>query len=291
MSELTAGAVERMHYSELVALIGERNRPSGGVRTVHSVAVHSFLTGTSRVLEIGSNTGFTSVNLTLLCGSQVVGIDVNGSSIVEAKRYAAEQGVDDRVTFIQADATALPLDNGSFDLVWASNVTSFVEDKKAAISEYLRVLTKNGYLAVVPIYYVTPPPATLVDRVAEAINARLRTWTRGEWIGLFQGVGRREGKGLELVFDPDYSYLDQAPALDAYCERLLDRPRIRALPSDVRQALARRYRECIALFNENLRYCGYSILLFQKRIVAEEEELFHSSKRYHDSETSSSAAR
>ncbi len=76
MNELTVTAIEKMHYSDLVGLVRERNRPSGGVRTVQTVAVNAFLGAGSRVLEVGSNTGFTSVNLALLCQGHVVGIDV-----------------------------------------------------------------------------------------------------------------------------------------------------------------------------------------------------------------------
>jgi SAM-dependent methyltransferase len=267
-----------MHYSELVGLIGERNRPSGGMRTVHTVAVHSFLRAESRVLEVGSNTGFTSVNLSLLCRCRAIGIDVNENSIAQAGSYAMAQGVADRVAFLHADATELPFGDASFDLVWASNVTSFIDDKGSAVSEYLRVLTPTGYLAAVPIYYLKTPPPSLLDRVGEAINARLRVWTRAEWIALFQDLARQRGLALELTFDRDYHYRDRAEALDSYCERILDRPGINSMPTDVRAAVARRYRACMSLFNENLRYCGYSILLFQKRMVQDEDELFLSAK-------------
>lgn len=68
MKKYTAEQIKNMDYSSFVGLINERNRPSGGIKTVHTVAVNAFINKNKKVLEIGSNTGFTSVNLALLTG-------------------------------------------------------------------------------------------------------------------------------------------------------------------------------------------------------------------------------
>lgn len=36
--------IEKMNYSELVALVKERNRPSGRIKTIQNVAVNAFIT-------------------------------------------------------------------------------------------------------------------------------------------------------------------------------------------------------------------------------------------------------
>ncbi|MEK7153893.1 MAG: class I SAM-dependent methyltransferase, partial [Patescibacteria group bacterium] len=153
---MTVEDIEKMNYSQFVGLIKERNRPSGGIKTVHTVAVNAFIDNSKRMLEIGSNTGFTSINMSLLTGCEVVGIDSNEPSINEAKSYAEALGAHD-VDFVTANALDLPFEDASFDVVWSSNVTSFIGDKNKAISEYLRVLKPGGILVVVPIYYCTEP--------------------------------------------------------------------------------------------------------------------------------------
>ena len=132
--------IEKMNYSELVALVKERNRPSGGIRTILNIAVNSFLTKDKKMLEIGSNTGFTCVNMSLLTGCKSVGIDINEDSIEEAKEYAKLQNVEDKISFIKSNAESLPFEDESFDAVLCSNVTSFIKNKENAIKEYLRVL-------------------------------------------------------------------------------------------------------------------------------------------------------
>ena len=58
--------IEELNYSEFVGLINERNRPSGGIKTIQEVVVNARIDKGSKVLEIGSNTGFISVNISLL---------------------------------------------------------------------------------------------------------------------------------------------------------------------------------------------------------------------------------
>jgi len=149
--------ITKMNYSEFVGLIDERNRPSGGIKSIHTVAINSQLDSSKKVLEIGSNTGFTSVNLSLLTGCEVVGIDANAPSIAKAEKYVAEHGSEGKVSFLSADACNLPFEDSSFDMIWCSNVTSFISDKEKAVSEYMRVLKPGGTLVFIPIYYIENP--------------------------------------------------------------------------------------------------------------------------------------
>lgn len=178
--------IESMNYSQFVGLMKERNRPSGGIKTVHNVAVNAFINSSKRILEIGSNTGFTSVNLSLLTGCNSIGIDVNEKSINEAKKYAKEQGVSKLTSFQKASALKLPFPNNSFDIVWCSNVTSFISNKNNAIKEYLRVLKLKGSLVVVPIYYIKQPPKKVVKDISEAIGTKIEIWDKIFWLELFQ---------------------------------------------------------------------------------------------------------
>ena len=86
--------IEELNYSEFVGLINERNRPSGGIKTIQEVVVNARIDKGSKVLEIGSNTGFTSVSISLLAGASVVGIDPHKPSIKLATEYASSLGAD-----------------------------------------------------------------------------------------------------------------------------------------------------------------------------------------------------
>lgn len=269
--------IEQMNYSEFVGFIKERNRPSGGIKTVHSVAVNAFLNASRRVLEIGSNTGFTSVNLSLLTGCGVVGVDVNETSITEARAYAKAQRVHERVAFLKADAIKLPFEDNAFDLVWCSNVTSFISDKEKAVSEYLCVLKPGGILAVVPIYYRETPPKDVVEKVSETIGTPLTIRDKKSWKALFETVADKNAQILELFYEEDNIYLDVENEIESYVDILL-KGKFSDLTEEQRSRIRERAIYFYSLFNENLKYAGYSILLYQKRGIKDETELFLTKK-------------
>ena len=270
---MTPQAIKDMDYSQFVGFIQERNRPSGGIKTVHTVAVNAFLNSQKRMLEIGSNTGFTSVNMSLLTGCEVIGIDPNASSVEASKAYAKEQGAD-KVSFQVASALELPFADSSFDVVWCSNVTSFIGDKNKAIAEYLRVLKPGGVLVVAPIYYRQEPPAELLHNVSEAVGTEIKVWDKAFWNDLFYRIAGESGYSIERFFEKDYKYLDRTEALPEYIELLLQKKHLQSLTPEQQTAVRSQCTHFMSLFNENLSYAGYSILLYQKRNQPEEAELF-----------------
>lgn len=270
---LSATDISQMDYSRFVGLVRERNRPSGGVRTVHEVGVHARIGPDSRVLEIGSNTGFTSVNLALLTGASVMGIDINPDSVAEARRYAAEQGVADRVEFRVDDGCGLALQDASFDAVWVSNVVSFVADKLSMLNEVKRVLAVGGTLIAVPIYYVDHPAQDLVDEVSTAIGTRVDVMTKSAWRSFFESSDL--GGALELYYESDFVYEFRGEDdVAQYCEYLMSKEHLLSYDESTREELLGRMSYFMNLFNRNLSHAGFSILLFQKRAVQEEIELF-----------------
>ena len=273
MKKYTEEQIKNMDYSSFVGLINERNRPSGGIKTVHTVAVNAFINQNKKVLEIGSNTGFTSVNLALLTGCEVVGIDINQESVNKATEYAQKMGVQDKVKFICATATKLPFENSTFDMVWASNVTSFISNKNAAIEEYFRVLKTKGTLAVIPIYYRSKVPASVIANVSEAIGAQIKEWNKQYWLDLFFSlkVSRAE---LDLYYNKDFSYQDRDLFIQTYVNQIVENNIVDVELVEHKDIIKERFLSFMKLFNENLKYAGFSVLLFQKKPMRDEIELF-----------------
>lgn len=95
------------------------------------------------VLEIACGTGIVTRHLrdSLPKSATLVGSDLNDAMLAYA---AGKFGPDDRVTLKQADATALPFADASFDAVVCQFALMFFPDKAAALREVLRVLLPGG---------------------------------------------------------------------------------------------------------------------------------------------------
>lgn len=101
------------------------------------------LAGGKRVLDIGCGSGYGSAELAKVAGS-VVGLDASDEAVKHAAgSYAAPQ-----LTFRTGDASHLPFDDGSFDLVIAFEVIEHLEDWQSLLNEAKRVLTSRGQLMV-----------------------------------------------------------------------------------------------------------------------------------------------
>jgi len=266
--------IENLDYSRFVSLIDERNRCSGGIRSVHKIVINSNLGKQSKVLEIGCNTGFASVNIAYFSGCKVIGIDINEESIKLAKQYAKRNGLEKLVEFRVGNAENLDFENETFDLVWLSNVLSFVKNKEAVISECLRVLKLGGTLSLIPIYYRKSPPRDLVSKISMAIGNKIEVYTKDFWIELVESISKKLNVPLELYYEEDFEYQDCKDKIDNFITIILAKPHIRRMSTSQRNAIKKRAQYFYNLFNENLKYCGYSILLYQKRKEKDEMELF-----------------
>jgi len=260
---------ERINYSEYVGLVGETNRPSGGIKTVQTVCVNAFIDENKKVLEIGCNTGFTSLNITRLTNAQVIGIDLVEESLKEAKRRAKSENLN-RVNFIKASATDLTFEDESFDVVWLSNVLSFIEDKSKALGECLRVLKKNGFLVFVPIYYIKPIPEEIIHKVGEAIGTNINVRSKNEWIKFIKEFPIP----TEIIYNKDYVYENASDDIGHYLEEVFEKDDLNILDKEEFEELKQKGKYFMELFNENLKYAGYSIFIIQKRQFKEEKELF-----------------
>lgn len=110
------------------------------------VAERAALLQPRRILETAAGTGVVTQALhRALPQSEIVATDLNPAMLEQAGRR-----VGDGVRFQQADAQALPFDDGSFDLVVCQFGLMFVPDKVRANSEARRVLRDAGrYMLVI----------------------------------------------------------------------------------------------------------------------------------------------
>jgi ubiquinone/menaquinone biosynthesis C-methylase UbiE len=135
----------------------------------------------ARVLDVGTGTGAGALLLARrFPDAQVVGVDLAEGMIEEARRNTPAD-VRDRVTFQQADASALPFGDGSFDLAAHANMIPFFD-------EVARVLVPGGFALFAfssgkqtPIYV---PPERLRRELARRGFADFAEFNAGRGVAL-----------------------------------------------------------------------------------------------------------
>ena len=105
------------------------------------------LNSNSSVLEIGCGSGRYALHLAGSVGCRLVGVDVNGLGIQNAKQLAETSGLASRARFEQLDASQqLPFENATFDAAFANDVLCHLPCRRDVLGEISRVLNPGGRL-------------------------------------------------------------------------------------------------------------------------------------------------
>jgi ubiquinone/menaquinone biosynthesis C-methylase UbiE len=104
-----------------------------------------------RVVDVGCGAGGAACAFAgrLGGGARVVGFDRDPRLLAQARGRAEAQGVVDRVRWAVGQVGALPVPDGSVELVWASGVIHHLADQQVAVSELAALCRSGGRVALV----------------------------------------------------------------------------------------------------------------------------------------------
>jgi ubiquinone/menaquinone biosynthesis C-methylase UbiE len=106
-----------------------------------------------RVLDVGCGSGQFAVAIAPLV-AQVVGADLTPAMLDKARAHQAQAGVSN-VQWLQADSTALPVTDASFDIVTSRSMLHHAANPAATLAEMRRACASGGRIAVLDL---TPAP-------------------------------------------------------------------------------------------------------------------------------------
>jgi len=152
---------------ELSELPREVTHAFAGVGNPHVVAALSL---GMHVVDIGSGAGTDLLLAAQHVGAagRATGIDMTGDMRERARAGARQCGLT-HVDVLEGDATALPLDDASVDVIISNGVLNLVPEKERAFAEIARVLRPGGRLQIADI-------VTGVE-LSEAIRRDIELWT------------------------------------------------------------------------------------------------------------------
>ena len=256
-SRISPEEAASLDFSGLIGALGDENTPSGGRATIERSLLRSIIPPLGRVLDVGCATGFTSFEISLARPDlNVIGLDRNLLSIEHARQRIARRP---RITFHVGDATRLPYVDEAFDFVFVGNVPSFSSEPIQMLDEARRVTRAGGWVVAVPIYFVQAPPAQLLTRVASALGAPLPIRTEADWMKIYSDAGLV----VSSVERGSFRELSRGE-IDAYVEQLATEDFNSRHHAETLGILSRRLATFFALFNENNRYTGFSLVMLRR---------------------------
>jgi ubiquinone/menaquinone biosynthesis C-methylase UbiE len=123
-------------------IVNSKRHALGNRRAIERIIGSLNISEAKDALEMGCGAGDLSNYLAQAYGLHVTGMDVDPEQIeIAKKRYGDEP----RISFHTADATLLPFEDGSFDIVISFKVLHHIKGWNKALGEVSRVLRPDGY--------------------------------------------------------------------------------------------------------------------------------------------------
>ena len=138
-SQIGSALIEKLYSDDYLSM--------GGTQSTDVLADKAGIGADHHVLDIGCGLGGPALHLAGSKGCRVTGLDLVETNIDEAQRRANDRTLDHLVDFRVGDATALPFEDGGFDIVWGQDAWCHVPDKAKLIAESVRVLVPGGKIA------------------------------------------------------------------------------------------------------------------------------------------------
>ena len=101
----------------------------------------------AHVADIATGTGAVAIAIAERYGAHVTGIDQSGEMLAGARDRVEAFRLSDRIDLVEAQAEALPLEDGAVDALTHTYLLRYVDDPAATLAELARVIRPGGIMA------------------------------------------------------------------------------------------------------------------------------------------------
>ena len=180
-----------MNYLDMQAYVGI-TKHNGGFAATNELLALCHIEDAQEVLDVGCGIGVGPAYIAKRHGCRVVGVDISEKMIEWSQRRAREERVEDKVEFRTANVLELPFEADRFDVVLCESVLAFVEDKRRAIRECVRVTKPGGYVGLNETFWIKEAPLELVARAQASLSLGTDILTAATWQALWEESGLRD---------------------------------------------------------------------------------------------------
>lgn len=187
----TKNAQSVMNYLDMQAYVGI-TKHNGGFAATNELLALCHIEDAQEILEVGCGIGVGPAYIARRHGCRVVGVDISEKMIEWSRRRAREERVEDKVEFWTANVLELPFEADRFDVVICESVLAFVEDKRQAIRECVRVTKPGGYVGLNETFWIKEASPELVVRAQASVGLGTDILTAATWQALWEESGLRD---------------------------------------------------------------------------------------------------
>lgn len=185
---------QRLPTHLFLAKLGKTILRPGGKEATNRILEACQLHEDSNVLEVATNTGATAIHIAKAYNAKVSGIDINKEAVQKANEIIIRENVQHLVQIQQGNATQLPFDDATFDVVINEAMLTMLpqELKEQALAEYRRVLKPGGILATHDLVVKASSEESVTDEIEALRNVivvKAQPLSKHHWHTLVENTG------------------------------------------------------------------------------------------------------
>ncbi|MCK6536306.1 MAG: arsenite methyltransferase [Polyangiaceae bacterium] len=213
-------SAERLGYDpgELAAIPDEANL---GLGCGNPTALASLAEG-EVVLDLGSGAGIDSLIAARKVGpaGRVIGVDMTPEMLERARDNATKMGVSRIVEFREGVIEALPVVDGSVDVVISNCVINLSPDKPKVFREMFRVLKPGGRVAVSDICLTEPLPPDLASLAEAYVGCVAGALLEKDYVSAVRAAGFTSVTATSKSAAPMFEALAEDPTMKPLIESI-----------------------------------------------------------------------
>ena len=109
------------------------------------------------ILDVGCGAGMPTLELARLSGGEIVGIDIDQTSLGKFTARMEAAGLSDHVRSVKCSMFHMPFPDASFDIIWSEGSDSVIGFERG-LREWRRLLKPRGFVVVHEAVWLQPSP-------------------------------------------------------------------------------------------------------------------------------------